>query len=332
MSPFRKAKSQQAFLKAGVYGKSGSGKTYTSLLIAEGLAKHCGKRIAFIDTEHGSDFYAQDIKERTHHPAAFDFDAMYSKSIIDVLDSVKNLDENVYGILVLDSITHIWEAAKNAYTGRLMSNGQIPMHAWGEIKKPYKELISIMIDCNYHVLFCGRLGMDYQEGDDGELKSVGTKMKAEGETAYEPHILIRMESVKMKNNTSIPTAYIEKDRTGILGGQKFPMPTFETLIKPLLVVFGNEQAKMESEEETSEKDKEAIVKKKMEKKTASHDILEEYTSKIKLIKDPKELKTLGKDIKDAKKKMMADDVFILREVYLEREAKLKPAAKPKGEK
>jgi len=38
VSPFKKAKAEQAFVKLGMYGPSGSGKTFTALLIAEGLA------------------------------------------------------------------------------------------------------------------------------------------------------------------------------------------------------------------------------------------------------------------------------------------------------
>jgi Cdc6-like AAA superfamily ATPase len=44
MAGFRKAKAEQAALKMGVYGPPGSGKTFTSLLLAEGLGKVSGKR------------------------------------------------------------------------------------------------------------------------------------------------------------------------------------------------------------------------------------------------------------------------------------------------
>ena len=39
MAGFRKAKAEQAALKIGFYGAQGSGKTFTALLIAEGLAQ-----------------------------------------------------------------------------------------------------------------------------------------------------------------------------------------------------------------------------------------------------------------------------------------------------
>ena len=53
MGKFVKAKSEQAFFKVALYGKTGSGKTLTSLLWAEGLAAREGKRVAFVDTERG---------------------------------------------------------------------------------------------------------------------------------------------------------------------------------------------------------------------------------------------------------------------------------------
>jgi pantothenate kinase-related protein Tda10 len=56
MAGFEKPKPLKAALKVGLYGPAGSGKTFTSLLLAEGLARHAGKRVAFCDTEHGTAF------------------------------------------------------------------------------------------------------------------------------------------------------------------------------------------------------------------------------------------------------------------------------------
>jgi pantothenate kinase-related protein Tda10 len=51
MASFEKPKLLKAALKLGLYGPAGSGKSFTSLLIAEGLARHTGKRVAYVDTE-----------------------------------------------------------------------------------------------------------------------------------------------------------------------------------------------------------------------------------------------------------------------------------------
>ena len=53
MAGFRKASPEQAALKFAIYGPPGSGKTFTTLLVAEGLANIIGKRVAMVDTERG---------------------------------------------------------------------------------------------------------------------------------------------------------------------------------------------------------------------------------------------------------------------------------------
>src|ERR1051325_2454543 len=118
MAGFRKAKGEQAAIKMGVYGRPGSGKTFSSLLFAEGRARVSGKRVAYVDTERGTDFYAQAVPTRKVHPDAFDFDAIYTRSLTDVRRDVMKLDFDTYGVIVLDSVTHLWEAAIAAYEGK----------------------------------------------------------------------------------------------------------------------------------------------------------------------------------------------------------------------
>jgi hypothetical protein len=137
---------------------------------------------------------------------------------------VHALNTAEYGVVIIDSITHLWEAARAAYDGRQTKIGTIPMQAWGKIKKPYKDLMAFLLSSPMHVIICGRQGVEYETDEEtDELKAVGVKMKAEGETPYEPHILIRMEAIKPKKTNEIATiiAYAEKDRTGVLSGRSF---------------------------------------------------------------------------------------------------------------
>lgn len=326
MAGFRKAKGEQAALKIGVYGPSGSGKTFTTLLCAEGLAQMMKKRIAYVDTERGTDFYAKDIPERKIHPLAFDFDALYSKSITEVLDAIKSLKPEDYGVIIIDSITHIWEAARLAYDGKETRAGTIPFHAWAKIKKPYKELINLLLSSPMHVFFCGRQGNEFEEDEEsGELKKVGVKMKAEGETPYEPHILIRMEAIKnSKTREATITAFAEKDRTGILAGKTIMWPDFNNIVKPLLVALGDKQAVIASDDEVGQQDAEKLQEQEKAKQQWSADQLTFYKAKIALCQTLADLKTLGKDwTPEWKKQMVTSDISDLRDVYLEAEKKLK---------
>jgi predicted ATP-dependent serine protease len=176
MSGFRRAKAEQAALKMALYGPAGAGKTFTSLVLAEGLAGLSGKRVAYIDTERGTDFYCQAVPARAIHPGAFDFDVLYSRSITEVTGAVAKLDPREYGVIVLDSVTHLWEAARAAYAGRQTKAGTIPMHAWGQIKKPYKDIVAHLISSPMHVIICGRQGIEYaNDSETEELRAVDSK-------------------------------------------------------------------------------------------------------------------------------------------------------------
>ncbi len=285
MSGFRKKRPQQAALKYGVYGPSGSGKTFTSLLMAEGLAALDGKRVAFVDTEFGSDFYAQAVKERSFHPAAFDFDALDSRSLTEVLAATKTLSPDKYSVIVIDSITHLWEAARNAYEGKMTKVGSIPFHAWGKIKKPYKELIAFLLSSPMHIIICGRQGNEFEEDSETEeLKVVGKKMKAEGETPYEPHILLRMEPQKDKLGNCKYRVFAEKDRTGVLGGRIIDNPGFDTLCKPLLPLLGKIQAAIPAEEEVAARDAVALADADAAKEIISTTFREDFEARFKLAK------------------------------------------------
>ncbi len=251
---FSKAASNQAFLKIGLYGKAGTGKTLTSLLFAEGLAARDSKRVAYIDTERGTEFYSLDIAERTVHPKAFDFDRLITRSIMETVEAVESIDSEEYSVIVIDSITHLWEAAIAAYSGKKMSNGGIPIQAWGAIKKPYKRLMSILLDGNFHAIICGREGVSMEEDADGETHVTGSKMKAEGETPHEPHILARMRPERDAEGGYIIKAFFEKDRSGILSGRTIEWPKYSTIAPVVNYLNGTQQGKLGSEEEIAERD------------------------------------------------------------------------------
>ncbi len=322
---FRKAKAEQAAIKMAIYGPPGRGKTLSSLLIAEGLAEASGKRVAFVDTEHGSDFYTKDIPARTVHPKAFDFDAIYTRSLTDTCKAIKELTFDTHSVIVLDSMTHLWEAAIGAYEGKRTSIDSIPMHAWGQIKKPYKDLIRYLLSSPFHVIICGRQGNEFGENEDGELKKTGVKMKAEGETAYEPHILIRMETTREDGIERI-FAVPEKDRSGMLAGksiQLWPMPpnykgnyTFDTLAKPLLPLLGSVQAAIESEDDVSAKDAGNLADEDAKRQAFSDRAFRQMSAKLDLCSTNEELKAVGKEISaDLKKKMLPAHVTGLRDKY-----------------
>lgn len=281
---FKKAAPQQARLKVALYGPPGSGKTFTALLVAEGLAKREAKRIAFVDTERGTDFYAMDVKQRATHPEAFDIDTIYTRSLAEVLENVRALDPAKHGVVVIDSITHLWDAAIAAYEGKLTGAQTIPMQAWGKIKKPYKDLVRYLMESPMHVFILGRQKNVFETGADGQMAKVGVGMRAEGETEYEPHICLRMEAKKSAKDTTMTTYYalFEKDRTGVLSGRTVANPSFATF-EPILPLLGGTQAMGEDPDETAARDGDLLDEsraREAKKEDRSSALLSEASTKI----------------------------------------------------
>lgn len=303
MGKFTKAEARQAKLKIGQYGEQGSGKTLTALLFAEWLAKKEGKRVAYIDTERGTDFYATAIKERSVHPEAFDFDALYTRSLSEAVEALEEIDPKVHGVVVIDSVTHLWEAAKEAYRGKLTSKDGIPIQAWGQIKKPYKRLMSMFVDGNFHAIVCGREGVMMEENADGEAKVVGKRMKAEGETPYEPHILLRFHPKRTDDGGYLTSVFCEKDRSGILTGKTFDNPT------PAMIeaIYGHLtdgiQAKIGSLEDAAEKDAEAADAKADAEKAERQAMYEQIRTALLAAKDGAELRAAWDLTKGKKTKL-----------------------------
>lgn len=332
MTRFKKAKPLQARLKVSIYGPPGSGKTFTTLLMAEGLAAARGKRIAYLDTERGTDFYAMKIAARKVHPEAFDFDALYTRSLAEVTEAIKALNPEEHGVIVLDSISHLWDAAMDAYAGGKTKIDSIPMHAWGKIKKPYKDLIAWLIGSPFDVFILGRQKNIFDKDDDGEMTKTGVGMRAEGETAYEPHLCLRMETEFKKDDptktTSRQLCFVEKDRTGILMGQIYKNPGF-SMVEPLLPLLGDIQAPVEDSDERAARDSElmgaiddAKAKAKEEK---SLGLFRDFSSKLSSADSLPILADVTAELKKQKRYLTEDHAKSLGELLIGAREKLTTA-------
>jgi hypothetical protein len=249
-----------------------------------------------------------DIPERKVHPAAFDFDRLITRSLMETLEAVESIDPKVYGILVIDSVTHLWEAARNAYTGKLMSTGGIPIQAWNSIKKPYKRLMSIFLDGDFHAILCGREGVVLDKDEDGELEVVGTRMKAEGETPHEPHILGRMNPERDKDGGYIIRCFFEKDRSGILTGRTFDWPTYETIAPVVQYLNGGIQGRIGTPEECAERDAAEQERQAAAQAEERQDLFTQIRNALITAETHERLKTAW-SLTTGKKTKLGDDLF-----------------------
>lgn len=240
MGLLKPAMNHTAYLKLGIQGFEGSGKTYLANDFAVGLTKLVkGTKVAFFDTEKGSDFYIKKYKD-----AGVELHVVRSRAFVDLLTTIREAEQNQFSFLIIDSITHVWRELSASYlkkTGKTKMN----MHGWMTLKAEWAQFTDLYVNSKLHIVMCGRAGYEYNidEDEDGkqEIVKSGTKMKAEGETGFEPDLLIETYKVpmaemltdrKQKKNAKgfVNRCVVIKDRSDLLNGKIIDKPKFENFL------------------------------------------------------------------------------------------------------
>ena len=233
MSIFHEATPQMAYLKMGVYGEAGSGKTFTASLIAIGLHKFVksDKPVYFLDTETGSDFVRDAIEAGTGKR----LQVAKTRAFADLSAGLKEIPEG--SVVIIDSVTHYWADLVEAYK-RKHNMTRVSLPGWGEIKPMWADGFSTpYVGSKLHIVLCGRSAdvWDWETDDTGakELVKTGTKMRTEGQLAYEPSLLVEMELYQEQSRVGSPLnhrAFVKKDRFDVLTGVRIINPKFEDFL------------------------------------------------------------------------------------------------------
>ena len=222
------AVNSSAYLKLGIMGFEGSGKTRTAIEIAIGMTKLVkGKKVAFFDTEKGSDFHIARFKAEE-----IQFDRIKSKSFVDLIDVIREAERGQYSFLIIDSITHVWRELTDSYLKKKRKD-RLSMPDWGVLKTEWSQFTDLYVNSKVHIAMLGRAGHNYEmsEDEDGKMQvhKEGIKMRVEAETGYEPDLLIEMEKIRKPDGKGfINRATVTKDRTDTLNGMTFDSPTFKS--------------------------------------------------------------------------------------------------------
>lgn len=204
MSIFHEARAQSAFLKMGIFGEAGSGKTFTSTRVAIGLYHliKSDKPVFFMDTETGSDFVSDRFGAEM-----INLQVAKTRAFTELL---KAFDEIPSGsILVIDSITHYWNELIESYLKR-NNKTRLTLKDWQPLKATWREYSDRFVNSTLHIIVAGRSAdkWDEVEDEDGakELRKVGTKMRVETEFGYEPSLLVEMEMIQASARSGATSA------------------------------------------------------------------------------------------------------------------------------
>jgi len=148
----KKAVRTSVNLIMSVSGVSGSGKTYSALLLAAGLAGHGGK-VIMIDTENGrGKMYADSPGIVAALPQGYDYmelTAPFSPArYIQALDVAERAG---YKVAVIDSGSHEWEGI-----GGCSDIAETHKKRWAEAKKQNKYYVLRLLNSSMHVIVCLR--------------------------------------------------------------------------------------------------------------------------------------------------------------------------------
>lgn len=270
---FMKVANTKPYFKAAFEGFAGSGKTYTSALIAIGLHRKIKsqKPVVMFDTEKAAKFL-----KRVFGEAGIELLVKESRTLADLKESMRIMrEEELSDIFLIDSISHVWEDTVEAYK-RKMNRTHLQFQDWGILKPMWKaEFSDPLVRDPYHILMCGRAGYEYeneinQDTGKREIYKSGIKMKVEGETAYEPDILVlmeRFEEILGKNKKVYRQATIVKDRSTLIDGKTFINPGFSNFEPAIDDMLANPERRESNETDSSglfktEEDKREYIRNK----------------------------------------------------------------------
>lgn len=196
----RPSERKKARIKMALQGSAGSGKTYSSLLLAQGLTNGDFTKVAIIDTENGSaDLYAHlgQYNVLTLTPP------FTPESYIQAIEVCVRAGMEV---VILDSLSHCWDYLleyHSSLTGNSFTN-------WAKITPRQKALVDKLLQAEAHIISTMRTKQDYVLNQkDGKYvpEKVGLKAVQRDGLDYEFTLVFELD-IKHYSIAS-------KDRTGL---------------------------------------------------------------------------------------------------------------------
>jgi hypothetical protein len=213
---FTKAVKEKLKLRLAIEGPSGSGKSYSALLIARGLVGPQGK-IAMIDTEKGSGKLYSDITDFDHA----DLTEPYTPERYVAL--INGAEKAGYDCIIIDSMSHEWVGAG----GVLEIHDKMPGNSWtnwGKVNPRHEAFINAILKSPCHIIATARSKQAYtQEADNNgkqQVKKMGMAPQQRDGMEYEFTAVIKMDISHQADG--------DKDRTGLFPVGSWFLPSLET--------------------------------------------------------------------------------------------------------
>jgi hypothetical protein len=147
-------KSGQSKAVIAIAGISGSGKTYTALLMARGMVNKASE-IGFLDTENKRGSLYSDILDEKFLIA--DLYPPFSPSRY--AQAIKEFQDAGVKVLVIDSVTHEWEGeggCDDIANGLKPDGTERKIANWIGAKREHKQFMNVLLQSNLDIIVCIR--------------------------------------------------------------------------------------------------------------------------------------------------------------------------------
>ncbi|MFA9192539.1 AAA family ATPase [Flavobacterium sp. FZUC8N2.13] len=200
----KKSARSKAKIKMALQAPSGAGKSYSALLLAQGLTNGNLSKVAIIDTEAGSsNLYAHIGSynvlnlESPHSPERY-------------IEAIDLCIKSGMEVIILDSISHCWDFLLDYHaslTGNSFTN-------WNKITPRQKAFVEKILQSDVHIICTMRVKQDYVLSErNGKMvpEKVGLKAIQRDEISYEFTIVFDIDYKHF--------ATASKDRTNLFEGK-----------------------------------------------------------------------------------------------------------------
>lgn len=191
----REAQREGARIVLGLQGISGSGKTFTALQIAFGLANFDARKIGFLDTENrrGS-LYADALRDpKTGAVARFligDLAPPFSPARY--IEAIRAFEEAGVEVLIIDSVSHEWAGQGGCYD--IAKNTTKRIDDWLTAKNEHKRFMSAMLQSSMHVIACIREAPKTDFSDPKNPRQLGLMPIQESQFVFELTASLQMRN------------------------------------------------------------------------------------------------------------------------------------------
>lgn len=233
---FKKAERKRVKLRLALAGISGSGKTWSSLLLATGM----GGKIALLDTEKRGELYAEDFDYEIEELSAPFSPARY-------IEKIKEAERNGFDILIIDSLSHAW-VGDGGVLSIVERSAKTFSEGWKTGTPQHNALVETIIQSKMHIIITLRTKADYvmETNEKGKMvpRKVGTAIVQRDNLDYEFTVFMEIGGDNV--------AHFSKDNTRLYHNQ-YLAPTKEMGAKFMEWLNTGKSAEDIKQEEDQEK-------------------------------------------------------------------------------